>query len=217
MHSESKEWRECMHKYWCITLSVASFLAALTPGSPSTASSSFLKAHWFTHTTQVKAPHLVTSIQPLFKLDRDAQSNWSRCSTSRHIDSAPLQIGSSLVRPSTTACNLSVIIDTHLTMEAQVMKTCRASNFHLSRINKIRRFLDFSSVKCVVNALVLSRLDYCNSLYLNLPSSLLNLLQRVQKAAVRTTFNLRKRDHVSIHRQSLRWLEIADRAKLKVA
>ena len=134
-----------------------------------------------------------------------------------YIDPTPLQIGSSLVQPSTTICNLGVIIDTHLTMEAEVMKTCRAANFHLSRINKIRRFLDFSSVKCVVNALVLSRLDYCNSLYLNLPSSLLQRLQRVQNAAVRTIFNLRKREHVSIHRQSLRWLEIADRVKLKVA
>nr|CAH0103933.1 unnamed protein product [Daphnia galeata] len=102
----------------------------------------------------------------------------------------------SLYRPSTTACNLGVIIDTHLTIEAQVMKTCRAANLHLSRINKIRRFLDFSSVKCVVNAL---------------------RPQRVKNAAVRTIFNLRKRDHVSIHRQSLRWLEIAYRAKLKVA
>jgi hypothetical protein len=102
-------------------------------------------------------------------------------------------------------------------MEAQVKKTSRAANFNLSRINKIRRFLDFSSVKCVVNALVLSRLKYCNSLYLNLPSSILKRLQRVQNAAVRTIFNLRKREHVSIHRQSLRWLEIADRAKLKVA
>nr|CAH0104938.1 unnamed protein product [Daphnia galeata] len=122
--------------------------------------------------------------------------NPGKGSTSRHIDSAPLQIGSLLVRPSTTACNLGVIIDTHLTIEAQVMKTCRAANFHLSRIKKIRRFLDFSSVKCVVNAL---------------------RLLRVQNAAVRTIFNLRKRDHLFIHRQSLRWLEIADRAKLKVA
>ena len=102
-------------------------------------------------------------------------------------------------------------------MEDQIMKTSRAANFHLSRINKIRRFLDFSSVKCVVNALVLSRLDYCNSLYLNLPSSLLKRLQRVQNAVARTIFNLRKREYVSIHRQSLRWLQIADRAKLKVA
>jgi hypothetical protein len=143
--------------------------------------------------------------------------NPGKGSTTRHIDSTPLQIGSSLVQPSTTACNLGVIIDTHLTMEAQVKKTSRAANFNLSRINKIRRFLDFSSVKCVVNALVLSRLKYCNSLYLNLPSSILKRLQRVQNAAVRTIFNLRKREHVSIHRQSLRWLEIADRAKLKVA
>ena len=34
---------------------------------------------------------------------------------------------------------------------------------------------------------------------------------------VRTIFYLRKRNHVSKHRQSLRWLEVADRAKLKVA
>ena len=102
-------------------------------------------------------------------------------------------------------------------MEDQIMKTSRATNFHLSRMNKIRRFFDFSSVKCVVNALVLSRLDYCNSLYLNLPSSFLKRLQRVQNAAVRMIFNLQKREQVSIHRQSLRWLEIADRAKLKVA
>jgi hypothetical protein len=81
--------------------------------------------------------------------------NPGKGSTTRHIDSTPLQIGSSLVQPSTTACNLGVI-DTHLTMKAQVMKTSRAANFHLSRINKIRRFLDFSSVKCVVNALFLS-------------------------------------------------------------
>ena len=38
-----------------------------------------------------------------------------------------------------------------------------------------------------------------------------------KNAAVRTIFNVRKREHVSKHRQSLRWLEIADRAKLKVA
>jgi hypothetical protein len=67
-------------------------------------------------------------------------------STTRHIDSNPLQIGSSLVQPSTTACNLGVIFDTQLTMEAQVMKTSRAANSHLCRINKIRRFLEFSSV-----------------------------------------------------------------------
>ena len=65
-------------------------------------------------------------------------------------------------------------------MEDQIMKTSRATNFHLSRINKIRRFLDFSSVKCVVNALVLSRLDYCNALYLNLP-----FLKRLQRAKLK--------------------------------
>jgi hypothetical protein len=68
------------------------------------------------------------------------------------------------------------LLATNLTMEAQVMKPNRDANFHLSRINKIRRFLSFFSVRCVVNALGLSRLDYCNSLYLNLLSFLLKRL-----------------------------------------
>lgn len=61
----------------------------------------------------------------------------------RPIEATPLQVGSSLVQPSQKALNLGVVIDSHLSMEAHVMKTCRAANFHLSRINKIRRFLDF--------------------------------------------------------------------------
>ena len=47
-------------------------------------------------------------------------------------------------------------------------------NFYLDHINKIRRYLDPQTAKCVVNALVLSRLDYCNSLFVGLPVTYLN-------------------------------------------
>jgi len=73
-------------------------------------------------------------------------------------------------------------------MAAHVRRTCRAALFHLSQINTIRRFLDFFSAKCIVNALVISRLDYFNALYLGLSDDLLKRLQRVLNAAACTIF-----------------------------
>ena len=138
-------------------------------------------------------------------------------SNADRIDPMPLQVGPALVQPTQEATNLGVVMDSHLTMAAHVRRTCRAALFHLSRINKIRRFLDFFSAKCVVNALVISRLDYCNALYLGLSDDLLKRLQRVLNAAARTIFNLRRRDPISQHLKSLGWLPISERAKFKVA
>ena len=89
--------------------------------------------------------------------------------------------------------------------------------FQLSRIRKIRRFLDLSSARCSVNALFLSRIDYCNSLYVGLPDEFLKRLQCVQNSAARMIFNLRKHDPVSHHLKTLRWLSVPNRAKYRVA
>ena len=57
--------------------------------------------------------------------------------------------------------------------------------FHLTLIGRIRKYLDVRPVKSLVHALVLSRIDYANSLLFGLPQSLLVKLQRVQNAAAR--------------------------------
>ena len=77
--------------------------------------------------------------------------------------------------------------------------------------------MDSQSVKCVVNALVLSRLDYCNSLFVGLPGDLLKRLQHVQNSAARTILNLPRREPVRRHLKSLGWLPIPERTELKVA
>lgn len=52
-------------------------------------------------------------------------------------------------------------------------------------IRKIKFILTESNLRTVVTALVLSRLDYCNSLYLNALKQHTNRLQLVQNAAAR--------------------------------
>ena len=62
--------------------------------------------------------------------------------------------------------------------------------YHLALISRIRKFLDRGSTNSLVHALVISRLDYANSLLYSLSNSVLKKLQRVKNAAVRLIYEL---------------------------
>jgi hypothetical protein len=67
-----------------------------------------------------------------------------------------------------------------------------------------------------VLALVISRLDYCNTVLAGLPSSTTAPLQRVQNAAARLVFDLRSRDHVTPALIQLHWLPVQSRITYKL-
>ena len=69
----------------------------------------------------------------------------------------------------------------------------------------------------IVSALVLSRLDYCNSLLIDLPLTHIQRLQSVQNAAARLIFNLRRCDHITDALINLHWLRLPERITFKVA
>ncbi len=64
-------------------------------------------------------------------------------------------------------------------------------------------------------ALVISRLDYCNALLAGLPSNTIKPLQMIQNAAARLVFNEPKRAHVTSLFVSLHWLPVAARIQFK--
>ncbi len=70
-------------------------------------------------------------------------------------------------------------------------------------------------LQLLVQALVISRLDYCNALLAGLPSNTIKPLQMIQNAAARLVFNEPKRAHVTPLFISLHWLPVAARIKLK--
>jgi len=65
----------------------------------------------------------------------------------------------------------------------------------------------------LVSALVLSRLDYCNSLLIDLPLTHIQHLQSVQNATARLIFNLRRCDHITDALISLHWLRMPEHSR----
>ncbi|KAI4885326.1 hypothetical protein NFI96_033786, partial [Prochilodus magdalenae] len=71
------------------------------------------------------------------------------------------------------------------------------------------------ATQLLVQSLVISRLDYCNSLLAGLPLRAIRPLQLVQNAAARLIFNLPKFTHVTPLLRSLHWLPVVARIRFK--
>ena len=90
--------------------------------------------------------------------------------------------------------------------------------FHtLRNIQKLRSHMDQDTTHIIVQSLVISKLDYCNSLLLGSAWYQLDKLQCIQNMACRVVTNLRKYDHITVSMRNLNWLRIRDRISFKVA
>ncbi len=112
-----------------------------------------------------------------------------------------IQLGSSTIAiaRSTSVRNLGVIFDDQLTFKDHIAKTARSCRFTLHNIRKIRPFLTEHAAQLLVQAIVISRLDYCNALLAGLPSNTIKPLQMIQNAAARLVFNKPKRARDMLH------------------
>ena len=101
-------------------------------------------------------------------------------------------------------------------MVTQINQTCKAAFFHIFNIRRIRKFLSFDTVQTLVNAFVISRLGYCNSILFGLPNTELQKLQRVQNTAARLICNMNKFDHINPILVKLHELRVRYRINFKI-
>ena len=67
-----------------------------------------------------------------------------------------------------------------------------------------------------IHALISSRLDYCNALYVGVSQTSLSRLQLVQNAAARLLSNTNRRMHITLFLNSLHWLPVLYRIDFKL-
>ena len=103
---------------------------------------------------------------------------------------------------SDNARNLGVYFDCTFSMEHHVKQLCKSLFFELRKIS--------------LTSFVLSRMDYCNSLLVNLPNDAITKLQRFQNHAARLVLKKAKRDHVTPRFRKLHWLPLQARIDYKI-
>ena len=126
-----------------------------------------------------------------------------------------IKTGRSL-QSSAAVWDLGVQLDAELSMKQHINKTVAVCYFHLCRLRQIRRRVGSEVTTRLVQAFILSRLDYCNSVLAALPESTIGPLQHVQNAAARLIFGLRTSDHITDSLIQLHWLPIRWRIQYKL-
>ena len=108
-------------------------------------------------------------------------------------------------------------MDNEMKMNNHITKVCQSAHFHLRNIGKVRNLLDVNATKTLVHSLVSSRLDYCNSLLMNVPENARKRLQLIQNKSARLVSRTRPRDHITPVLKSLHWLPLKERIDFKIA
>ena len=127
-----------------------------------------------------------------------------------------MSIGDSTISPVECVRNLGVQIDQHLTMDKQVTAVCKACNIHLYRLSSIRHYIiTTDAARSVVQALVTSRLDYCNSLLANLTNTQMKWLKSTQHKAARLVARTPLHEHITPVFKQLHWLPVECRITFK--
>ena len=108
-----------------------------------------------------------------------------------------------------------VMMDSKASMEAHVLSVCKSSFIHIRNLSRIKKFVDSSSLECLVHACITTKLDYCNSLICRAPSTLINKLQRIQNIVARIITGHGRCEHITPVLKALHWLPVQQRIKFK--
>ena len=123
-------------------------------------------------------------------------------------DSFPVNILGNCLSPTDVACNLGVLFDAKFCFTNHVNFVIKSCFISLRDLHPIRRFLSVDTSVVIANALVSSRLDYCNSLFRSLSSRNVTRLQYVQNALAEFVTGASKFTHITSSLKTLHWLPI---------
>ena len=120
----------------------------------------------------------------------------------------PINILGNQVSPAQSIRNLRVVFDSNFSFSDHVSQVIKSTRVHARDLNRIHPLFDLNTSVLLANALVNSRLDYCNSLVLSLTDFELKRLQLVQNSLCRVVTPSSKYSHTTPQLKKLHWLPV---------
>jgi len=124
--------------------------------------------------------------------------------------------GEDEIKTEDAAKTLGVTLDSKLSMTKFIQEKCSSCYFHLRNLGRIKRSLSVSMRIKLVHNMILSKIDYCNSLLALTPKIHLKKLQKVQNAAVRLIYDVPKKSSTSKYLKEAHFLRIDERISYKL-
>ena len=120
------------------------------------------------------------------------------------------------LEPKESCRNLGVIFDANMTLNNHISHVAKSVRYQLRNLSHIRKFLSRKATEQVVHSLISSRLDFCNSILINLPEYQLKRLQYLQNSAARLVTRSKSTSHISPILKELHWLPVHARINFKI-
>ena len=113
--------------------------------------------------------------------------------------------------------NLGTSFDNHLSMKTPLSTRLVNQDFTICIILGALNDILALKIESIVQAIVISRIDYCNRPLYGVVATNLSKLQRVQNVAVLLVFSLPRHEHITSSFIRLHWLPIKLRINFKIA
>ena len=120
------------------------------------------------------------------------------------------------ISPAQSVKNLGVVFDSNFTFSDHVSQVIKSTRVHARDLYRIYPLLDLKTSVLLENALVSSRLDYCNSLFLLLTDFELRRLQLVQNSLWKVVTRSSNCSHITPQLKTLHWLPVRYSVQFKI-
>lgn len=127
-----------------------------------------------------------------------------------------LEFGNSQLQPLESVRNLGVVFDKNLSFKNHINNVVKGCHLYIRNLYAIKKFLSRESLLTLIHSFVISRIDYCNSLFVGLPNVTLKKLQSVLNRCARLIFSLPPRTPTTYYLIDLHWLPIKARIEFKI-
>ena len=113
--------------------------------------------------------------------------------------------------------NLGIYIDVTLSMTKYIEHISRSVYLEIRKISSIRHLLTTKATAQLMHSCVVSRLDYCYSLFIDINCDQMYRLQKVQNHAAKVVFRKSRHEHVRPLLKALHWMPVEERINFKIA
>ena len=111
---------------------------------------------------------------------------------SKQVTVSELSLEDSIISETDCAKNLGAWMDSSVSVERHVNELCKTCLIYINWIRNIRSCLTIAITKNIVQELINSRINYCNTLLFGLPSYQINKIQRTMKISTRLIFSTKR-------------------------